>query len=146
MRPYFIQVWGKNPFHESFPHIQPVSSSFVNPVSHPPCFFFFFWSSSVLSFAGIARQRSEGIQPVFFLSVLGGVILSEWGVGAGLARRGGGYRARQSERSQPGTTWTSGSCSMGGIPSAEVCVRVIVQLMACLCGVQEGVRVFVRLE
>lgn len=43
--------------------------------------------TSVLSFAGVARRCSEGIQPVLsrWLCVLVGVILAEWGVGAGLA-------------------------------------------------------------
>lgn len=58
-------------------------SSFVSSVSHPPCLFFVV----LCSFAGVVRQRSEGIQPVLSLClcVLGGVILAEWGVGAGLA-------------------------------------------------------------
>lgn len=56
------------------------------------------------------------------MCVLGRVILAEWGVGAGAGR--GECRARHSERSQPGTTWTSASCSVGEIPTAEVGARV----------------------
>lgn len=62
--------------------------------------------------------------------VLGGVILAEWGVGAGAGR--GECRARHIERSQPGTTWTSASCFMGEIHTAEVGVREIERVIACV--------------
>lgn len=39
--------------------------------------------------------------------------------------------ARHSERSQPGTTWTSASCSMGEIPTAEV--ARLIALLVCVC-------------
>lgn len=123
------------------------STKEITPISHPSCkkkkkilfmtpspkfsLFFVFCELSqspsllvfyrpVLSFAGVPRQRSEGIQPVLSLClcVLGGVILAEWGVGAGAGR--GECWARHSERSQPGTTWTSASCSMGEMPTTEV--------------------------
>lgn len=119
LRPYLIQVVKKK--IKSFSELLPPCSA---------CFFFFCKLSQspsllvfcrpVLSFAGVLRQRSEGIQPVLSLClcVLAGVILAEWGVGAGAGR--GECWARHSERSQPGTTWTSASCSVGEIPTTEV--------------------------
>lgn len=64
--------------------------------------------------------------------MLDGVILAEWGVGAGLEGEGGGCWTRHSERSQPGTVWTSARCSLGETPTAEVGVQVIVWLVACM--------------
>lgn len=70
--------------------------------------------------------------------MLDGVILSEWGVGAGLAGRGESW-TRHSERSQPGTAWTSARCSLGETPTAEVGVQAIVWLIAYM---QAAVHVF----
>lgn len=121
---------GKNPFHESFPHIEPVF--ILCKLSQSPSLLVFL-SSSILSFAGIVKQRTEGIQPVLSqcLCVLDGGNSGRmgrkgvWVMGGFGGLAGGVSWTRHGERSQPGTVWTSARRSIGEIPTAEVGARAI---------------------